>query len=254
DDAELIAPVARRRTRFAVSRYRRRRQTSDPQRPQLERGDYYGGDEEEASPPQQGLALARQLGHIMYLSKASMERKFGRRSAGRDSGIEGSDALFPPDKAAAFFPYREVESYLDYNAEQFTERYDANSYLYLTRAMDDYDLAEGHGTTGRAISAFEGEALLLSFTSDWHFTVSQSETLAEAFREVEVPVAHHVVDSDHGHDAFLVEPENVGPPVRDFLNNGLDGRAITDTAADDEESVDEGETDFAPVHSSLFSG
>ena len=255
DDAELIAPVAAAASLdpqcLAIDAVARRAIRSDPN---WNGGDYYGGDGEDASPPQQGLAIARQLGHIMYLSKASMERKFGRRSAGRDSGIEGSDALFPPDKAAAFFPYREVESYLDYNAEQFAERFDANSYLYLTRAMDDYDLSSGHGTIDRAISAFEGEALLLSFTADWHFTVSQSETLAEAFREVEVPVAHHVVDSDHGHDAFLVEPESVGPPVRDFLDSGLDGRAITDTAADDEESVDEGEADFAPVHSSLFSG
>jgi len=189
----------------------------------------------------------------MYLSKASMDRKFGRRSAGRDSGIEGSDALFPPDAAAAFFPYREVESYLDYNAEQFTDRFDANSYLYLTRAMDDYDLAEGHGTVDRAVSAFEGEVLLLSFTGDWHFTVEQSEHLAEAFRAVDIPVAHHVVDSDHGHDAFLVEPENVAPPVGDFLNSGIAGRAITDTAETDDD-VDSGNTDFAPVHTSLFSG
>ncbi|MFO7833003.1 MAG: homoserine O-acetyltransferase, partial [Halohasta sp.] len=105
----------------------------------------------------------------------------------------------------------------------------------------------------RAISAFEGEVLLVSFTGDWHFTVEQSELLAEAFRAVDVPVAHHVVDSDHGHDAFLVEPENVAPPVADFLEAGVEGRAITDTA-DDEDDGDDGDADFAPVHSSLFSG
>ena len=253
DDAERIAPIAAAASLdpqcLALDAIARRAIRTDPN---WNGGDYYGTEgEADASPPKQGLALARQLGHVMYLSKASMERKFGRRSAGRDSGIDAGDALFPPDRAAAFFPYREVESYLDYNADKFTERYDANSYLYLTRAMDDYDLSEGHGTIERAISAFEGETLLVSFTADWHFTVAQSETLAEAFRAAGVAVAHHVVDSDHGHDAFLVEPESVGPPVRNFLENGLDGRAITDTADTDD---DTDETDFAPVHSSLFSG
>ena len=258
DDADRIAPIAAAANLdpqcLALDAIARRAIRSDPN---WNGGDYYGttdenGDRTDGSPPKQGLAIARQLGHIMYLSKASMERKFGRRSAGRDSGIDASAALFPPDAAGAFFPYREVESYLDYNADQFTERFDANSYLYLTRAMDDYDLAEGHGTAARAISAFEGEVLCVSFTGDWHFTVGQSEALARAFRSAGIPVAHHVVDSDHGHDAFLVEPEHVGPPVADFLDNGLDGRAITDTDEDEKKSDDV--TEFAPVHTSLFSG
>jgi homoserine O-acetyltransferase len=203
-------------------------------------GDYYGGNT-----PDQGLALARQLGHVMYLSKDSMEQKFGRRSAGRDAFSE----LFPSDRGEAFFPYRDVESYLDYQAEKFVERFDANSYLYLIRAMDDYDLSEGYEDDAAALAAFEGEALLLSFTGDWHFTVRQSEALAAAFRGNTVPVAHHVIESSHGHDAFLVEPEKVGPPLRDFLAEGVRGQALTDTA--DEEDVAE---DFAPVHTSLFSG
>lgn len=203
-------------------------------------GDYYGGDT-----PDQGLALARQIGHVMYLSKDSMDRKFGRRAAGRDAFSE----LFPTDRGGAFFPYRDVESYLDYQAEKFVGRFDANSYLYLMRAMDDYDLAEGYEDDASALAAFEGEALLLSFTADWHFTVGQSELLAEAFRETAVPVAHHVIESDHGHDAFLVEPEKVGPPLQDFLAEGVRGQAVTDTA--DEDEVVE---DFAPVHTSLFSG
>jgi len=204
-------------------------------------GDYYDGEF-----PAQGLALARQLGHLMYLSKDSMERKFGRRTAGREAG---SDA-FPVDDAGAFFPYRDVESYLDYQAEKFTDRFDANSYLYLTRAMDDYDLAEGYDSDAGAVGAFAGEALLVSFTGDWHFTVDQSEGVAEAFREQEVPVSHHVVESDHGHDAFLVEPESVGPPIRGFLANGVAGRAVTDTVDHD----DDRRTLYAPVHNSLFSG
>jgi homoserine O-acetyltransferase len=209
--------------------------------PNWNHGDYYDGD-----PPVQGLALARQIGHLMYLSKDSMDRKFGRRTAGREAG---SDA-FPVDEAGAFFLYRDVESYLDYQAEKFSDRFDANSYLYLTRAMDDYDLAEGYDSDASAVGAFAGEALLLSFTGDWHFTVDQSEGLAEAFREQNVPVSHHVVESDHGHDAFLVEPESVGPPIRDFLADGVGGRSVTDTV----DHEDDRRTRYAPVHNSLFSG
>ncbi|MFC3477912.1 homoserine O-acetyltransferase MetX [Halobacterium litoreum] len=203
-------------------------------------GDYYGD-----SHPDRGLALARQLGHLMYLSKDSAGRKFGRRTAGREAG---GDA-FPSDPAAAFFPYRDVESYLDYQADQFVERFDANSYLYLVRAMDDYDLAAGYDSDAAALAAFPGDALVLSFTGDWHFTVDQSEDLAESFRAGDASVAHHVVDSDHGHDAFLVEPESVGPPLRDFLADGVAGRSVTDTAESDTEP-----SSYAPVHNSLFSG
>ena len=214
-------------------------------------GDYYG---EDRPSPDEGLALARQIGHIMYLSKASMERKFGRRSAGRDSLTrEDGDLGLPPEPTAAFFPYREVESYLDYQAEGFSERFDANSYLYLTRAMDEYDLSAGHGTDADAIAAFEGEALLMSFTADWHFTVEQSSSLATAFRDRDVPVAHHVIDSDHGHDAFLVEPEHVGPPLRDFLAEGIGGRAVSDDGGDETDSA-RPESEHAPVHASLFKG
>ncbi|QCJ46796.1 homoserine O-acetyltransferase [Haloprofundus sp. MHR1] len=223
---------------LALDAVARRAITTDPD---WNGGDYYGKSE-----PENGLALARQLGHVMYLSKSSMAQKFGRRSAGRDAHREA----FPSDPAASFFPYRDVESYLDYNADNFVDRFDANSYLYLTRAMDDFDLREGYDSDADALAAFAGEALLLSFTADWHFTVEQSESLAEAFRSSDVPVAHHVVDSDHGHDAFLVEPENVGPPVADFLEDGVEGRAITDTAVESDGGT---ETEFAPVHSSLFS-
>jgi homoserine O-acetyltransferase len=241
DDAERIVSVAAAARLDAqclgLNAVARRAIKTDPN---WNGGEYYDGDH-----PDQGLALARQLGHVMYLSKESMGQKFGRRSAGRDAFSD----LFPDDRGAAFFPYREVESYLDYQAEKFVDRFDANAYLYLMRAMDDYDLAEGYEDAADALAAFEGEALLLSFTGDWHFTVGQSESLAGAFREHDTPVAHHVIESDHGHDAFLVEPEKVGPPLRDFLDSGVGGRAVTDTVEAEDVSGD-----FAPVHTSLFSG
>jgi len=224
DDVELVAPIATAARLdaqcLAIDAIARRAIQSDPD---WNGGDYYGGDE-----PRHGLALARQLGHVMYLSKESMADKFGRRSAGRDAVRDA----FPTDPAASFFPYRDVESYLDYNAEKFVDRFDANAYLYLTRAMDDYDLSEGYEDDAAALGAFEGEALVMSFTGDWHFTTEQADSLADAFRDAGAPVAHHVVESDHGHDAFLVEPEKVGPPLRDFLADGVAGQSITDRGDD----------------------
>ncbi|MDT3436971.1 homoserine O-acetyltransferase [Haloarcula sp. 1CSR25-25] len=231
-----IAAAARLDTQcLALDAIARRAITTDPN---WNQGHYYDGD-----PPSDGLALARQLGHVMYLSKASMEQRFGRRAAGRDAV-----RTFPTDAAGAFFPYRDVESYLDYNAEKFTERFDANSYLYLTRAMDNYDLAAGFESDADALAAFDGDALVMSFTADWHFTTQQAEALADSLREADANVAHHVIDSDHGHDAFLVEPDNVGPPLADFLADGVAGKAVTDSVVEDSQ-----ESDFAPVHNSLFS-
>ena len=206
-------------------------------------GDYYGDGH-----PDEGLGIARQIGHVMYLSKSSMERKFGRRAAGRDAVRS-----FPPDPAADFFPYRDVSSYLDYQASSFVERFDANSYLYLTQAMDNYDLSQGFDGDAAALAAFDGEALVMSFTADWHFTTAQAESLAESMREADVTLAHHVVESDHGHDAFLVEPANVGPPLSDFLAEGVDGTAVTDTepGADADGASS---SSLAPTHSSLFRG
>ena len=236
DRAIVIAAAARLDPQcLALDAIAQRAITTDPK---WSGGDYYGEE-----PPTEGLALARQIGHVMYLSKSSMDDKFGRRSAGIDAGRD----TFQMDPAAGFFPYREVESYLDYQGEKFANRFDANSYLYLTRAMDNYDLASGYDDDADALAAFDGEALLVSFTGDWHFTVEQSEALAEAFRETDADTAHHVIDSDHGHDAFLVEPDRLGPPVADFLDDGVRGKAVSDT--EKSETGDE----FAPVHTSLFS-
>ncbi|UIP00094.1 homoserine O-acetyltransferase [Halobaculum sp. CBA1158] len=247
DDVRRVAAVAaaaRLDTQcLSLDAIARRAITTDPD---WNGGDYYG---ESRPDPDDGLAQARRIGHVMYLSKASMGRKFGRRAAGRGAFDDA-----PPDPTERFFPYREVESYLDYNADSFTARFDANSYLYLTRAMDEYDLAAGHGSDADALAAFEGELLAMSFTGDWHFTVEQSRALADAARDADVPTAHHVVDSDHGHDAFLVEPESVGPPLRDFLADGVEGRAVRDEDEPDSSEGDTSGSERAPVHASLFPG
>ncbi|MDY6776081.1 MAG: homoserine O-acetyltransferase [Halobacteria archaeon] len=184
--------------------------------PKWRGGRYYSaGDDGEPDPPKDGLRLARQIGHIMYLSKDSMEDKFGRRSARRDPT---DDEIVSSDPTSDFFKYRDVESYLDYQSEKFAKRFDPNSYIYLLRAMDDYDLSQGYESDADALAAFDGEALIISFTGDWHFTVEQSRSLERAFEEADVDVEHTVQESDYGHDAFLVEPENVGPAVSGFLD------------------------------------
>ena len=236
DDANLLIPVAAAARLDAQSlgldAIARRAITMDPH---WNDGAYYGDDQPD---PTYGLGLARQLGHVMYLSKASMEAKFGRRTSGR---TEFRDT-YPADPGSQYFPYREVESYLDYQAEKFVDRFDANSYLYMLRAMDNYDLAAGYDSDTDALAAFSGEALVLSFTGDWHFTVEQSQQLADAFRDASVPVVHHAIESDHGHDAFLVEPEKVGPPVSGFLEAGVHGRAVTETGDHFERDA------FDPIH------
>ncbi|QZA89446.1 homoserine O-acetyltransferase [Salinarchaeum sp. IM2453] len=240
DDVHRAVPIATAARLdpqcIAMDAVARRSITSDPN---WKGGDYYDGQ-----PPKKGLALARQLGHIMYLSKASMEQRFGRRAAGREAERE----LFETDRGADYFPYRDVESYLDYNAQKFVQRFDANSYLYLTRAMDNYDLASGYESNREALAAFSGEVLIMSFTGDWHFTVEQAADVADGIRETDAEVAHHVIESEHGHDAFLVEPENVGPPVEDFLADGTDGRSVIDT----KEIERKEKQSIPPVHSSLF--
>lgn len=233
---------------LALDAVARRAITGDPA---WDGGDYYGADH---PTPTQGLAQARQLGHVMYLSKDSMAERFGRRPASVDVDTES----FTVESDAEGLTYRDVESYLDYRADSFVDRFDANAYLALTNAMDEYDLRTGHGAGHRidarsdaeALADFDGEALLLSFTGDWHFTVEASESLAEAFREATggSRVAHHVVDSDYGHDAFLVESESVGPPLAAFLDAGVDTDEVTDTQSERPVSPR-----FAPVHSGLIS-
>ncbi len=158
--------------------------------------DWNGGDYYDKRPPARGLAVARMVGHITYMSDESMRQKFGRR-------------LRAPDQF-------EVESYLQYRGSKFVDRFDANSYIYITRAMDSFDLTE----RGALPTLFEGvntRFLVVSFTSDWLYPPYQSQEIVSALRSRNCDVAYINISAHYGHDSFLVEVEQQSEIVGGFL-------------------------------------
>ncbi|GHV22363.1 homoserine O-acetyltransferase [Planctomycetales bacterium] len=168
--------------------------------PHFNGGDYYDGE-----PPRAGLAAARMLAHITYLSEESMHKKFGRRR--QDHWHPGFDVEF------------QVESYLDYQGRKFVQRFDANSYMYITRAMDYYDAAAywGDGSLVQACARVKSQVMVVSFTSDWLYPPRQCRELAMAINQNKLPVTYIEVPSDYGHDAFLIQTEEVSRLLRSFL-------------------------------------
>ena len=158
--------------------------------------------------PSKGLAVARMEAHITYLSEAALERKFARR-------LQDKPAL-----SYAFEPDFQVESYLHHQGSSFVERFDANSYLYITRAMDYFDLAADYG--GNLADAFRATTTRfqgVSFTSDWLFPTSENKRIADALKEAGADVAFAEIESDRGHDAFLLEEPELFRTVRQFLDS-----------------------------------
>jgi homoserine O-acetyltransferase/O-succinyltransferase len=162
-------------------------------------GGYYG-----KKPPARGLAVARMVGHITYMSDDSMREKFGRRV--REAGA-GFESVF------------EVENYLRYRGSQFVDRFDANSYLYITKAMDLFDLTNGHGTLAAALARATARFLVISFTSDWLYPTYQSLEIVSALRGRNRDVAFCELPSNYGHDAFLVDVAEQTEMVRGFLGS-----------------------------------
>ncbi|MDZ4197696.1 MAG: homoserine O-acetyltransferase [Kiritimatiellia bacterium] len=173
--------------------------------PHFRGGDYY----EDPSGPAAGLAAARMLAHITYLSEEGMHRKFGRRVRNREKPEFGFGKQF------------EVESYLDYQGRSFVERFDANSYLYITRAMDEYDAAAkwGGGDLVEACRRVRSQVLVASFSSDWLYPPDHGRELAIALSRVGHPATYVNVPSSAGHDAFLIETRAVGRLLRPFLEH-----------------------------------
>ena len=159
-----------------------------------------------------GLALARQIGHITYVSGETLERKFGRRLQDRD---EPSYTLDEPDFA--------IESYLARQGERFVQRFDANTYLAMSRALTYFDLARTHGggSLPHAFAPAQAAFLLLSFTSDWLYEPADSERLAAALTAAGKEVVHVCIEDDYGHDAFLLDAEGQAPHIRRALAHAL---------------------------------
>ncbi len=171
--------------------------------------DWRGGDYAQLGVrPEKGLAVARMAAHVTYLSEPALQRKFGRELQGEGARLSfGFDADF------------QVESYLRHQGQAFVDRFDANSYLYITRAMDYFDLAAPHG--GVLAQAFAGsravEFLLASFTSDWLYPTPESRRVLRALNAAGARASFVEIESDKGHDAFLLDEPVLEDAVRGFL-------------------------------------
>ena len=171
--------------------------------PKFKNGEYYG----EPEGPRYGLALARMVAHITYLSEVSFEDKFGRKLQ------QGDRFQYDLEKETEF----QVGSYLHYQGKRFVERFDANSYLCLTHAMDYFDLAESYGSLEEALGRTDARFLLSSYTSDWLFPSSQSQELVSALLNRQRNVTYVELESSKGHDAFLLEIDPLQKMITPFL-------------------------------------
>ncbi len=168
-------------------------------------GDYYG-----CGVPAKGLAIARMIGHITYMSDASMAEKFGRKAK--------------TDKAPfKFSPDFEVEGYLRYRGDNFVKRFDANSYLYITKAIDYFNILNGH-SLGSVFRGLQAKVLVIAFQSDWLYPTYQSQEIAKACKLAGVDASYCEINSTYGHDAFLLEIEQeanlIGRFLKSVANNG----------------------------------
>jgi homoserine O-acetyltransferase len=155
--------------------------------------------------PKDGLALARGIGHITFLSDESMTAKFNRRFSARDG-------LFD------FFGQFEVERYLNYNGYNFVDRFDTNSFLYLAKALDLYDAAWGYESLEEAFAQIRVPLQFFAFSSDWLYPPYQTGEMVQVLEKLGKPVEYHLIESSYGHDAFLLEHETFAPMVRGFLD------------------------------------
>jgi homoserine O-acetyltransferase/O-succinyltransferase len=171
--------------------------------------NWNGGDYYDAASPAAGLAVARMAAHITYLSEAGLTEKFGRRLQAREAKSFGFDADF------------QVESYLRHQGLAFTDRFDANAYLYITRALDYFELADEHG--GVLANAFRGTPTrfcLVSFDTDWLYPTRESRAIVQALHAAGAKASFVELSSPFGHDAFLLDSPELNRVVEGFLGNG----------------------------------
>jgi len=205
DSAIVIASAARHSAQnIAFHEVGRQAIMADPD---WQDGQYYGG----ARAPTKGLAVARMAAHITYLSEAGLTEKFGRRLQARDAKSFGFDADF------------QIESYLRHQGLAFTDRFDANAYLYITRAMDYFDLAEAHD--GQLAKAFAGAKdvrfTLVSFDTDWLYPTAESRRIVQALQSVGAAASFVELSAPFGHDSFLLEVPALDRIVAGALEAGL---------------------------------
>ena len=165
--------------------------------------------------PAKGLAVARMAAHITYLSEAALHRKFGRNLQDRDTLAYGFDAEF------------QIESYLRHQGFTFVDRFDANSYLYITRAMDYFDLAADYG--GALANAFKGTKTrfcVVSFTSDWLFPTEENKRIVHALNAAAANVSFVEIDTDKGHDAFLLDEPEMLATLQGFIGSAAEQRGL----------------------------
>jgi len=172
--------------------------------------NFADGQYHETGQPAQGLGIARMIGHITYLSEESMRDKFGRKLRTADD--------YKYDFASEFA----VETYLDYQGQSFVERFDANSYLYITKASDYFDLTKDYGSLQQAFANAQSRFFIVSLSSDWLFTPAQSRAIAEAIAANRKDVSYCDIASPYGHDAFLLEIETLGQFICCFLKATYD--------------------------------
>jgi homoserine O-acetyltransferase len=174
--------------------------------PDFHGGDYYAHN----TVPRRGLALARMVGHITYLSDDDMAAKFGRTQR---APAEGGDFHYGYDVEF------EVESYLRYQGEKFSTYFDANTYLLITRALDYFDPARRHdGDLAKALADAQAGFLLVSFTTDWRFPPSRSREMVQALLKNKLPVTYAEIDAPHGHDAFLLDDRRYHAVVQGYYD------------------------------------
>ncbi len=176
--------------------------------PNWNNGHYYEGKK-----PDMGLAIARMIGHITYLSDESMRLKFGRKLQNRSALSFEFGAEF------------QIESYLQHQGNKFIERFDANSFLYITKAADYFDLARqyGQGSLVKAFSNCTSKFLVVSYTSDWLYPTYQSKEMVKAMKKNGLNVSFIEIDAQWGHDAFLLPNERLDSMIRGFLRSLTNG-------------------------------
>lgn len=170
--------------------------------PNFNNGNYYGAEKQ----PERGLAIARMVGHVTYLCEDAMQNKFARRFQDKEKPNFDFNVDF------------QVESYLEHQGQSFVERFDANSYLYITKAVDLYDTAQRFGSLEDAFKQTNAKFLVMSFTTDWLFPTSQSKEIVNALVKAHKDVSFCEIDSPCGHDAFLLEFETQTKIVKSFLS------------------------------------